>query len=169
MKKNDYNHGKFTIATNKISEDDFYYEDYVEYCEDMDIEAGDKDSDEFYDWCAEETYNNFECDLSNIKSCKQYNVPVAIEGSLGLWWGKPTIEAVVMDNVYDAIMRCIEKCDYVTVEFDNGVINVFATHHDGTNCFTIHALSNKGIRKNDNYNTDFKDWDFKRLPYLYAI
>jgi len=164
-----YSNGKFVIATNKVNTSDFCYEDYLEYCEDMDIEPHDEYSDEYYEWCADETYTNFECDMDNIKYCKQYNVPVAIEGTLGLWWGKPTIEAVVMDNVYDAIMECIENCDYITIEFDNGVINVYATHHDGTNCFTIHALSNKGKTKNYNNNNDFKPWDFKKLPYLYGV
>jgi hypothetical protein len=46
------------------------------------------------------------------------------------------------------------------------VITVDCYHHDGCNSFTIKALSKKGIAKQF---AEYKEHDFKRLPYLYAI
>jgi len=176
MEKRDYKHGKFTLATTDT--DGFTYEDFVEYCKeenwDMDedeLNIPGEDSDEFWEWCREEANTNWECDLENIKHCKEYNVPVIITGHRGLWWGKPEIQPVRMESVYDAVLWCVEGVDAATVEFEDGVVNVYAYHHDGCNCFTIKALSKKGIAKNYacKQYTEYKPCDTKRLPYLYAI
>ena len=166
MEKMDYKHGKFTLATNMVEQ--FTYEEYEDWCEDMGEEAGSDTSCEFYEWCAEEAANNWDCDMDNIKSCKEYNVPVVITGTLGLWWGHPEIQPERKESVYDAIQRCVGGGDihWATVMYDDGVITVEAYHHDGCNCFTIKALSKKGIAKQF---ADYKEHDFKRLPYLYAI
>lgn len=170
MKKTDYKHGKFTILTSEIDFDAFDREDYIDFCEANDIEAGDDGYFEegFRDWCADETQANYEADMDNIESCAEYNVPVLLTGTLGLWWGKPTIKPERFKSVADAIHRCINgsDCGEVFVEYNDGVITVEAYHHDGCNCFTIKALSKKGIAKQ---YAEYKDHDFKRLPYLYAI
>lgn len=165
MKKTDYKHGKFTILENEMNSDNFSMEDYVAYCEDNDLEVGDED--DFYEWCAEETQINYEADMENIEACGEYNVPVVLTGSLGLWWGRPEIKPERFESVGDAIRRCIGNDTFeVRVEWCDGVINVEAYHHDGCNCFTINALSKKGIAKQ---YAEYKPHDFKRLPYLYAI
>ena len=166
MKKTDYKHGKFTILKSEIDTDDFTREDYEAYCEDNDLEAG--DDEEFFDWCAEETQANYEADMDNIESCSEYNVPVVVTGTLGLWWGHPEIKPERFESVADAIRRCMNgsDCHDVLVEFNDGVITVDCYHHDGCNSFTIKALSKKGIAKQ---YAEYKEHDFKRLPYLYAI
>ena len=165
MKKTDYKHGKFTILKSEIDTDDFTREDYEAYCEDNDLEAGDED--DFFDWCAEETQANYEADMDDIESCKEYNVPVVVTGTLGLWWGHPEIKPERCESVAYAIHRCITRdIDKVHAEYNDGVITVDCYHHDGCNSFTIKALSKKGIAKQ---NAEYKDYDFKRLPYLYAI
>lgn len=164
MKKVDYKHGRFIILASEIDTDNFDREDYEAYCEDNGFEVGDED--DFYDWCAEETQCNYEADMDNIRRCKQYQVPVAVTGTLGLWWGHPEIEPRRFESVYDALMECITGGNDVCAEFNNGVILVDVYHHDGCNSFTIRALSQKGQKK---ATEDYKEHDFKRLPYLYAI
>lgn len=170
MKKTDYKHGKFTILSTEIDTDAFDREDFEAYCEDMDIEVGDEDDmdEAFYDWRAEETQANYEADMENIESCSEYNVPVVVTGTLGLWWGHPEIKPERYESVADAIRRCMDgsDCHDVLVEFNDGVITVDCYHHDGCNYFTIKALSKKGIAKQ---YAEYKEHDFKRLPYLYAI
>ena len=160
----DYKHGKFTLATTDV--EGFTYDEYLDFCEANDIEPGSDTSLEFYDWCAEEANINWEDDMCCIKACKEYGVPVLITGTLGLWWGRPEIEPVRQESVYEAIQKCMGGADTVTVEWEDGQINVYAGHHDGCNCFTIKALSKKGQAKQ---NTPYKSCDVKRLPYLYSI
>ena len=166
MGKTDYKHGKFTILSSEIDTDAFDREDYIEYCEDNGI--GDGGDEGFFDWCAEETQVNYESDMDNIESCDEYNVPVVLTGTLGLWWGRTEIRPERFESVADAIQRCIigSDCSDVHVEFNDGVITVDCYHHDGCNSFTIKALSKKGIAKQ---YAEYKEHDFKRLPYLYAI
>ncbi len=170
MKKTDYKHGKFTILSTEIDFDAFDEEDYIVFCEDNGIEAGVGDYFEegFRDWCAEETRVNYEADMDNIKTCREYNIPVVVTGTLGLWWGRPEIKPERYESVADAIHRCIAGSDSrdVFVEYNDGVITVDCYHHDGCNSFTIKALSKKGIAKQ---YAEYKEHDFKRLPYLYAL
>ena len=165
MEKPDYKHGKFTLATSDT--DGFDYEEYLDFCEANGIEPRGENSDDFYDWCREESSINFDDDLDNIENCKEYNVPVLITGHLGLWWGKPDIDPVRVESVIDAVHRCLRSADYgATIEWEDGEIHVYSYHHDGCNYFTIRALSKKGQAKQ---YTPYKPGDTKRLPYLYAI
>lgn len=170
MEKPDYKHGKFTILSSEIDTNAFDREDYIDFCEDNGLEAGVGDyfEDGFFDWCAEETQANYESDMGNIESCKEYNVPVVVTGTLGLWWGRPTIQPERYESVADAIHSLITRsdCHDVYAEYNDGVILLDCYHHDGCNSFTIRALSKKGIAKQF---ADYKEHDFKRLPYLYAI
>ena len=160
----DYKHGKFTILK---SDDVFSYEDYLENCEVNGITPMGKDSNSFFNWCAEEAAVNFDDDMENIKYCKQYNVPVLVSGHLQLWHGNVEIVPKRFESVYDAIQSTIGRGDVVIeAEWNDGEIIVYVHHHDGTNVFTINALSKKGQEKvGDNFNAH----DIKRLPYLYAI
>ena len=150
MEKIDYEHGNFVILTNEVDYDDYPYDQYVQECEDWDNKPGAEGSQEYYDWVDMYVQDNWECDLENIKTCKEYDVPVTITGELGLWDGKHEIIPVEMPSVYDAVKKCIGSDSvFVTAYFNDGVIEVHAHHHDGCNCFTIKAE--------------------ERLPYLYAI
>ena len=165
MKKMNYNKGTFTILT--TSTDGFEYSDYLEHCEINGITPKGENSDDFYEWCEEMAMENYEDDLDNIRNCRQYNVPVVVTGTLGLWDGTHDILARYFDSVYDAVKACISR-DSLDVEarFVSGHIEVDAHHHDGCNCFIINALSKKGVEKRPEFITAT---DTKRLPYLYAI
>lgn len=166
MKKIDYKHGNFTILKSEVDTDDFAREDYEEWCEMNDIEPGDEH--DFYEYCAEETRDNYERDMWEIEHCDAYNVPVLVEGSVGLWDGRREIMPERFESVGDAISQCISRSDSLDVyaEYNDGWILLDCYHHDGCNCFSIRALSKKGIAKQ---YADYKEYDFKRLPYLYAI
>lgn len=175
MEKIDYKHGKFLILTTSI--DGFKYEDYLEFCEDNGIvPPARKDSDEYLHWVYGERDLNYESDMDNIRSCKQYKVKVLITGKLGLWDGTHEICPVVANNVADAIDKCVSNCEDCNVWYNDGAIEVEAYHHDGTNCFTIRPLSAKGQDRYERAVNNFRigeieltNKDTKRLPYLYAI
>lgn len=134
-----------------------------------------ENSEEFWDWAAEERNSDWEQDLENIRDCKQYNVPVVITGALGLWDGHHGIVPEMHDSVGDAVSRILKTdCDDWDIKFVDGHIEVDGHHHDGMNCFEIHALSRKGLAKciaaQNRYEDipELKKHDFKRLKYLYA-
>lgn len=154
------------------------YDSFVEaLCEEYDIErVPDEDSREFWDWASDERDAIYETDRDNIEGCKVYNVPVVITGALGLWDGRHSIVPVRCESVIDAIDRCnSDSILDIKVVFNEGHLEVYAGHHDGTNCFEIYALSKKGIARFDKAEERYEDveelkpTDVKRLPYLYAI
>lgn len=164
--------GKFTLLT---TNQEFDYAEYVEYCEMNNIEPQGENSPAFYAWCGEETYENNECDLYNIKSlANKIGDHFVITGKLGLWNGNFDIEPLVMHTLDEAIRKCINSCDYFDVTWENGVVEVSASHHDGTNVFEIHALSAKGIKDYRRAHIldetmKVKDYTFKRIPHPYYI
>lgn len=172
MEKPDYVHGTFTLVDTDACQ--FEYESYEEFCEGNGIEPQGEDSDDFYDWCSEEAEEQYNCDMDNIRYCKEYNVPCIITGNLGLWDGSHEIVPERMDTIYDAIERCWDRDGNLQVNFEDGKIVVYHSHHDGTNIFTIYALTESGEKKFDDYEYEdiplnLNEEDTKRLPYLYAI
>ena len=171
MEKIDYKHGRFCILTNEYDEENYPYEEYVQYCEENGRTPKSSTSDDYYQWVRDRVDDNYESDLANIKYCKEYQTKVCMSGVLGLWYGKVGTCTFVHNNVADAITACIGRdTEGIDAYYDNGKIIVSVYHHDGTNTFTISALSKKGTAKAGDGKTmdDPKPWDTKRLPYLYA-
>ncbi len=174
MENPDYVHGTFTLVDTDACQ--FEYDSYEEFCEINDIEPQGEDSDDFYDWCEEEAEEQYNNDMDEIRTCKQYNVPCIITGHLGLWDGSHEIQPVKMDSIYDAIIRCYgrDTLSNLKVNFEDGKIVVYYSHHDGTNVFTIYALNESGVKKYEEWEYEDKELnlneeDTKPLPYLYAI
>jgi hypothetical protein len=129
------------------------YSDYVEWCEGCaDCEPQGENSEDFWDWSNETRQMDFDGLLANVSYSDESKVPCIITGQLGLWNGRPTIHPVLCDNVHDAIMRCLGSCDDIKVVLENGALSVYAYHHDGTNHFTIHKLSESGKERLYAYN-----------------
>ena len=84
--------------------------------------------------------------FANLKYSKNADKPCVITGSLGLWYGKPSIEPLVCEDIESAIRKCANNMDYVIVKQVNGHLEVTGIHHDGSNHFEIHILNDKGIR-----------------------
>lgn len=126
------------------------YESYVDYCECNEVEPQGEDSEDFYDYVALMQTEEWTDLKTNLKYAKgESNEPCVILGSIGTWQGNREIQAVVCDNVLDAITKCFGSCDDMDARMKKGVIEVNAYHHDGTNSFEIYKLSKKGI---DAYN-----------------
>lgn len=75
--------------------------------------------------------------------CREFGEgQVVINGTLGLWDGRHKIKPTPCDDVESAIYKCLGRdCELQSQEDlyidENGVIHVNASHHDGTNIFTI--------------------------------
>lgn len=120
------------------------YEDYCEWCrEEMDDEPADENSGAYWDWLAQERDVDTECFFINLKYSKENVRTCVINGKLGLWDGRHTIEPVECDTLEDAIRKCWSSCIDVEVYLEDGVVYVNAMHHDGTNCFEITPIDGK--------------------------
>lgn len=131
-----------------------------EYCIDMDIEIPEEDSEDYWDIInriREEEWDVFEQDVKYNYHFS--NETFIVTGTLGLWDGAHKIAAYVKCCGLWEVIKWLYGKDTMDmrVEYDgkSGAINVYAYHHDGCNCFEIHALSKKGKEfvayKEDNY------------------
>lgn len=164
---------EFTLVTTNT---EFDYNDYVQWamdCNDGEYEG--EDSEHFHNWCEDEAQMNIECDMSNLRYLSKFlGGKFVVEGWMGLWWGHPEVIPVVFDNLADAVEKCIGECDYFDVKWNNGIVEVSASHHDGTNLFEISALSAHGLRKFERCEDNCEMFhpnadDKKRIPYPYHL
>ena len=177
--------------------DGLEYKDYLEFCEDNDIEPADEDSMDYYDWLNDTTNMYIDDFFTNLVWSK-IDYPVMITGDLGLWNGRPSIVPVRVDSsnyathytnfkgecvayhkahyeepsIWKAIKKCVSgrSIDDFKVRYNDGVIEVDAMHHDGTNTFYIHKLSKKGLERAESFENRYEDYEpkdywFSRIKY----
>lgn len=125
-----------------------------EFLESMGHEGTDEEISEYY----AENIDDF---LANMQYSKDkdgndlWGAKVVISGTLGLWDGTKTIVPEVARNFERALWACIDKCYYCTIYKEYSKIVVKATHHDGTNVFTLQFLTENAEMKYD-YGVDLK-------------
>jgi len=143
-----------------------------EHCEANNMEVPEKGSEgwnNIEEFIREGDYEYFEDEMT---SCELSKGPVVITGSLGLWYGRREIAACYKTNLWEAIQKCFgtDMAYYkVYLDLTDGALHVNTSHHDGTNCFEIRALSKKGIAHTERtIRYPMKDEDtFDAKPYMF--
>ncbi len=152
------------------------YEDYLDYCEEMEIEPVPEDSHEYWEFLQRQTENDWG-DLEANLECSGANAqPCMIIGSAGLWDGRHEIIPVLCDTIWGAIEKCVSG-NYdkeFDIDLNEGHIDITVHHHDGTNCYEIWLLSERGktevARPIYQWEKDYdpKRWWFKLIRgYLF--
>jgi hypothetical protein len=134
---------KYTIIDTRA---EYSYSDYLDFCNANGFTPAEEGSDDYWEYVGEMRSMEFNDEMDNIKFSKENDAPVIVTGTLGLWNGDRDIYPVVVDNLHDAVEKCIGSSDDAEVVFEDGVIYVYGYHHDGTNRFTIEKLSAKGMK-----------------------
>lgn len=127
-------------------EGDYNYECYVEACKEDGKKPAAESSNEYWDWISDMIQCDYDDFFDNLKYADCAQQPCVITGTLDLWFGTPDIEPVMEPDLGTAIKHCQADCDAIQVDLTNGVVEVRALHHDGTNCFEIRPLTKRGVR-----------------------
>lgn len=143
---------------------DAYYNEYLEWCEVNNLEPHSSDSLEFANWITDKNNDDWDYLMESFDENCHYSCVVL--GKVGTWRGNFDIVPKKYDTLRYAISACISECDYMVVVFEDGVISVTASHHDGINHFTIHKLNNDG-NKVDIY--DFETINDKKYHDKFEI
>lgn len=126
----------------------------ADFFEDRGYKGTDEEISEYY----EEDIRDF---LASMQYAKDkdgndlWGTKVVISGTLGLWDGTKTIVPEVARNFERALMACIDGCCYCTIYKEFSKVIIEATHHDGTNVFTLQFLTENAEMKYD-YGEDLK-------------
>jgi len=75
-----------------------------------------------------------------------------LQGSFGLWYGRPR-GGFVFDS-FKELCKAWSDCDYIRLYDENGHFYIDAAHHDGTNCFEVKRLTDKGKEYVDSHQWD---------------
>ena len=98
-----------------------------------------------------EDYDNAMHELKKVFG----NRKVIAAGSAGTLRGN--FEAAkIFDNVEMALRSTTKDCDYIKIESLNGHVKVTASHHDGTNCFDLKVLTERGEILYDNWDFNYR-------------
>lgn len=121
------------------------YNDFVEWCKfnDIDHTQYDDESEFFHNWVWETLNQDWEDFKINLKYDKENKNDYLVVGEIGRWDGRREIQPQRFDTLSKAIMACCGSCDYISIDEENGVINITAIHHDGRNYFSIHKLNKR--------------------------
>ena len=146
----------------------YTYDDYLEWCKECGIPEDERFGEDedgghlFSEWRHEQVEQDIECDIENMKYSKYADRDFIITGSLGLWDGRhPVVHPVIENGLVDTIMKCVDSSDIwdydVFINDDEDYITVHAKHHDGTNVFEIHLLTEEGAKA---YQEAYDDWNY---------
>lgn len=133
-----------TIITTEL---EFNYDEYLDYCYINEKTPQDAQSEDFFQYQIDESKFNFECDKEQIQASKYNDNYFVVTGECGLWYGNREIVPIKTYGLWNAIEKCIGNgiIDIVaTLDTEENCINVDAKHHDGTNSFAIHMLTDAG-------------------------
>ena len=79
---------------------------------------------------------------------------IAVFADLGLWNGRRRGLKIV-DSFRDVIALC-DDLMYVTIETTAQGLTVHAPHHDGTNVYTLRALTEAGAKRYSDYDDELE-------------
>ena len=153
--------------------DTYSYKNYVENCKENEIEPGEENSNDYWDWVyrmaefdRDDFFANLDCSKNNLGS-------FMITFTLGLWNGtKVGYEEKIYHRLDDAIHAALNSSrDYLDykISWEDGDVLVYGYHHDGTNVMRIKKLSAHGIKNLDcKYEPNYEKYvpkkdTFKRI------
>ena len=147
-----------------------WFEEFKGYCMDNDINFSnyDEDSQYFHEWVWDTLNMNWEDFILNLQHDKDNNVECVVRGKVGTWRGNFEIEPKTFPTLEKAIYACVRDCDYITItQTEDGAIDVYASHHDGSHSFSIHKLNDLSYEVDEDEIdlTDEKYYDKFNIQY----
>lgn len=135
----------YVIYDNHNVNYDDWYEDFKDWCYDNNCSNFIGDDEKFHNWVWNTLNMYWDDFIYNLQHDKDNNVDCVVTGKVGRWNGNFDIVATHFATLEKAIYACIKDCDYITItQTEDGAIDVWAAHHDGSHSFTIHKLNERG-------------------------
>ena len=133
-------------------------------------EDGPSDDEIWQEWYDqnERDWDDIECEVRYHDERGTY----LVIASLGLWNGRFDGGKIISGRLDEVIRRCFE--DYNRVYMEGRNLQISATHHDGTNYFTIKKLTPKGEEYAERHEWDMSDRElhqrlFKDSHYSHCV
>ena len=79
---------------------------------------------------------------------------IAVFADLGLWNGHRS--GIKIIESFGDLLKCIDDITFITIETTPQGLTVYAPHHDGTNVYTIRALTEAGATRYSDYDDELE-------------
>lgn len=126
------------------------YEKYAKMCRDNDEKPYPEGSQAYYDHIGSLTDEDLDAFKDNLQYSK-YNLPCLMTGTLDLWNGRPGLCPVKYGTLLEGVKDIMSRADCTDweIRLTEGTLHLHGKHHDGTNTYTLHVLSAKGLRETE--------------------
>lgn len=88
---------------------------------------------------------------------KKHHKKILITGRLGLWNGSPDVRDIE-NTLLEAITKCLEDTNTIYTQTTKSTLEIKASHHDGSNCFKLYAITSKGEKFIADHEYDYGDF-----------
>lgn len=126
------------------------YQADAEYLKQEDPELDDETADNI-------AYDTIYDDLKNCITTEiDYHAPhgIAVFADLGLWDGRRS--GIKIIESFSELLKCIDDITFLTIETTPQGLTVTAPHHDGTNIYTLRALTEAGANRYSVYDDELE-------------
>lgn len=119
-------------------------------------EIEDPTRDEIWRELYEEDALNWECEKERLIEFFNDGSTWILQGTCQSWDGRHAAGTIFTDfmKIYNKAMR---SCNYAKLYDENGHFYFECAHHDGTNCYEIKKLTNKGVAYLENWENNYDD------------
>lgn len=141
------------------------YEDYADMCRDNDEKPYPEGSQAYYEHISSLTDQDLD-DFKDNLMYSEYNLPCLMTGTLGLWNGRPDLCPVKYGSLLEGVKDIMSRsdCNDWEIRLTEGALQLLGKHHDGTNTYTLHVLSAKGLRETQRPKYTWEGHDYDPRP-----
>ena len=91
---------------------------------------------------------------------------IMISGSIGRWDG--TRQGFNIGEFWHLFCEYTKDCGYWKLYDENGHFYITCSHHDGTNCYEVREITEKGEKYLDRCDCDWRNPNFNQLMNKYS-
>lgn len=130
------------------------------YPEDTNYEPSDDEIWEEIHFQEEINWDEISYQLDKIFNSKD---TFLITGSAGRWDGSHMGGSII--NSFKELSKAWNDCDYIKMYDQNGRFFIKASHHDGTNCWEVRRLNQRGVKYAEDHSWDMEPRELQEKLY----
>lgn len=111
-----------------------------------------------YSYINDNDADNWETARTELENFFSDKYRCIIFGVVGRWNGTFAAGTIFDgDEIIDILNKALRDCDYISITDENGHLYISGTHHDGTVCYEVKILTDRGVEYLGNWDYAWND------------